>query len=80
MFSELRNTQQTTEVNTMKEISRTSTCVSFEGNGKLANMVADNSFHRYYKVIVKDENDNIKVLATRCTEDKAVRIIKEFLA
>ena len=63
----------------MREIERTSTCISFEGNGKLANMVKDNSHNTYFKVIVKDEKGNIKVLATRCTYDKAYRIIKEFL-
>ena len=64
----------------MKEIQRTNTMIAYEGNGKYANMVTDNSHKRYYKVIVRDENENIKVLATRCTEDKAIRIIKEFLA
>lgn len=63
----------------MKEIDRTETCVFFEGNGKLANMVRDNSFNTYFKVIVKDTNGDIKILATRCTYDKAYRIIKDFL-
>lgn len=63
----------------MKEINKTDSCVSFEGNGKLANMVRDNSFREYFKVIVKDEKGNIKTLATRCTYDKAYRVIKEFL-
>ena len=63
----------------MKEINKTDSYVSFEGNGKLANMVRDNSFREYFKVIVKDEKGNIKILATRCTYDKAYRVIKEFL-
>lgn len=63
----------------MKEISRTDTCVAFEGNGKLANMVVDNSFRQYFKVVVKGEDEKVKILATRCTYDKAYRIIKDFL-
>ena len=63
----------------MKEISRTATCIQFEGNNKLANMVRDNSFNQYFKVIVKTESDDIKILATRCTYDKAYNIIKDFL-
>ena len=46
----------------MKEINKTDSCVSFEGNGKLANMVRDNSFREYFKVIVKDEKGNTKTL------------------
>lgn len=63
----------------MTEVNRTDSCISFEGNGKLANMVRDNSFRQYFKVIVKDENESIKVLATRCTYDKAYKLVSDFL-
>ena len=63
----------------MKEISRTETCIQFANGDKLANMVRDNSFRQYFKVIAKDAHGEIKVLATRCTYDKAYRMIQEAL-
>ncbi len=63
----------------MKEVNRTETVIAFENGNKAANMVRDNSFHQYFKVVVKDEQGNINILATRCTYDKAYGIIKDFL-
>lgn len=63
----------------MQEINRTETAIMFENGNKAANMVRDNSFNQYFKVIVKDESGNINILATRCTYDKAYGMIRDFL-
>ena len=63
----------------MKEIGRTSERISYEGNGRFANMVKVNSFRDYFKVITRDEEGNIKTIATRCTQDEAYKLIKDYL-
>lgn len=62
----------------MKKVYEDSTTEIFETDTHIFGIIKDNSMKNYYSVSAREKGKKGKTIATRCTYEKAMNIIKNY--